>query len=248
MDAYFEIRPESTYRLGFPHEGAHEKECLYRSPVVVQDLNPKFASVAIDLQRLCNMNLDTKILLDFWDRDRFSKNDFMSYIETTVRELLDQAGKQQGMPLKPPPAPHQQAVGELWVDKAVLNYPVVYISELSGTLTVANAKLTAAKCFAMLCQGGIKKSTEINLTNEVGMWAPCIHTQTHTGAQAHTHTQTDRQTHTHMHTSADHDPPEDLDHRQARAVPQCCCRQAHLLARELVRSGGRQLLRLPAPR
>lgn len=174
VDAYFEIRPESDYRLGIPHKGTHEKECMYKSDVVVQDLNPKFASVAIDLQRLCNMKLDAKILLDFWDRDRFSKNDFMSYIETTVRELLEQAGKKQGMRLMPPPAPHQQAVGELWVDKAEMQYPVVYISELRGKLTVANAKLTAAACFTMLCQGEIKKSTKINLTNEVGR-AECLH-------------------------------------------------------------------------
>ena len=121
----------SNYALGTPHEGVHATEYAYKSKKVRQDLNPKFKTIAIDLQKLVNMDLQKTLLFDFYDWDRFSSPDFMSYIELTPQQLLDQHGKTHGLPLRPPPAPHEQQVGELWVDRAELAYPQVHISALS---------------------------------------------------------------------------------------------------------------------
>jgi hypothetical protein len=86
-DPFFQIR--SNYALGTPHAGEHTTEYAYKSKKVLQDLNPKFKTIAIDLQSLVNMNMQQKLLFDFYDWDRFSSPDFMSYIELTPQQLLE---------------------------------------------------------------------------------------------------------------------------------------------------------------
>jgi len=51
-----------------------------------------------------------KLLLDIYDWDRFSSPDFMSFLEVTVQQLIEQQGKPHGLVLKPPPEPHKQDV------------------------------------------------------------------------------------------------------------------------------------------
>jgi hypothetical protein len=160
-DPFFQIR--SNYALGNPHEGKHTTEYAYKSKKVLQDLNPKFKTIAIDLQKLVNMNMQQKLLFDFYDWDRFSSPDFMSYIELTPQQLLDQHGKPHGLPLRPPPAPHEQQVGELWVDRAELAYPQVHIAALSrttaGQVTRQYKKWT----------GQVERGPDVSITNETSI-------------------------------------------------------------------------------
>jgi len=138
-------------------------EYAYKSKKVLQDLNPKFKTIAIDLQKLVNMNMQQKLLFDFYDWDRFSSPDFMSYIELTPQQLLDQHGKPHGLPLRPPPAPHEQQVGELWVDRAELAYPQVHIAALSrttaGQVTRQYKKWT----------GQVERGPDVSITNETSI-------------------------------------------------------------------------------
>jgi len=70
-------------------------------------LSSSFSSFA----RLCNMDLKhKKILVDIFDWDRFSSPDFMSFLEVTVQELIQQKGQGHGIRLKAPPKPHKQDV------------------------------------------------------------------------------------------------------------------------------------------
>ena len=160
-DPFFEIR--SSYQIGAPHVGEHEGAPDYKSKKVRQDLNPQFRSIAIDLRKLCDMDLrGRKILLDVFDWDRFSAPDFMSFIEVTLAELIDLKGKPHGLPLRPPPAPHKQEVGELWVDRAELAYPQVHFGALERKV-VSKVLHKIAKV-----KGDIpERGPDISITNQV---------------------------------------------------------------------------------
>jgi len=161
-DPFFEIR--ASYVIGAPHVGEHDTEPAYKSKKVRQDLNPHFRTIAIDLRKLCGLDLQRKLLLDFYDWDRFSAPDFMSYIEVTAQELLDLKGSPKGLFLRPPPAPHKQEVGELWVDRAELAYPQVHIGALERK--VADKVLhKVAKI-----RGSVPdRSPDIHITNETSI-------------------------------------------------------------------------------
>jgi hypothetical protein len=69
-----------------------------------------------------------KFLIDLWDWDPppFS-HDFMAYVEVSLEDLIHKAQNGAPLALKPPPLPHKQQVGCLYVEKAVLALPKVII-------------------------------------------------------------------------------------------------------------------------
>ena len=161
-DPFYQIR--NQYVLGTPHLGVHkDNPYVYKSKKVYQDLNPQWQSIAIDLNKLCKMDMSRKVLFDIFDWDRFSSPDFMSFIELSPKELVDQQGKPQGLALRPPPAPHKQDVGELWVDKAELAYPQVHLSALTRT-SMEQTKHTAKKMV-----GRVVKGPDLELTNDTSI-------------------------------------------------------------------------------
>jgi hypothetical protein len=54
-------------------------------------------------------------------------HDFMGYLEISMEDLLNVSGKGHTQKfLKPPPPPHKQEVGCLYVDKAIVALPQVF--------------------------------------------------------------------------------------------------------------------------
>ena len=74
------------------------------------------------------MDLNLKLLIDVWDDDTFTRNDFIGYCELTIADLLECAANKTPVHLKPPPLPHNQDPGKLFVDVALLGFPKVCIS------------------------------------------------------------------------------------------------------------------------
>ncbi len=74
------------------------------------------------------IDLKKKLLIDVWDWDPppFS-HDFMAYLEVSLEELIQKAQDGAPLKLKPPPEPHKQQVGCLYVDRALLALPQVII-------------------------------------------------------------------------------------------------------------------------
>ena len=65
------------------------------------------------------------MLIDVWDFDALSHSDFMCYIELTLGELLYAAENMTPITLRPPPAPHKQTVGCLYVEHFRFGIPQV---------------------------------------------------------------------------------------------------------------------------
>ena len=75
------------------------------------------------------LDLQKKFVIDIWDWDPppFS-HDFMGYIEVSTQDLLTAYKTGDPLPLLPPPPPHKQNVGCLYVQKAVRALPKVIVS------------------------------------------------------------------------------------------------------------------------
>lgn len=72
------------------------------------------------------VDLKKKILIDIWDWDPPPlSHDFMGFIEVSIQDLLDAGLKGNPLALRPPPLPHKQEVGSLYIDKAILALPQV---------------------------------------------------------------------------------------------------------------------------
>jgi hypothetical protein len=74
-----------------------------------------------------NFDLDSKFLIDVWDKDLITANDFIGYLEFTLRELLQSSINQIPMTLSPPPLPHKQHAGKLVIDVARPGFPQVLL-------------------------------------------------------------------------------------------------------------------------
>jgi hypothetical protein len=62
-----------------------------------------------------------------WDPPPFS-HDFIGYLTVSLGKLLQHAENGNPLPLNPPPLPHKQDVGCIYVDIAVLGLPQVFHS------------------------------------------------------------------------------------------------------------------------
>jgi hypothetical protein len=78
-----------------------------------------------------------KFLIDLWDWDPPPlKHDFIAYLEVSLEGLIQKAKDCTPLALNPPPLPHKQQVGCLYVDKAVLALPQVIIMRGSKILVL----------------------------------------------------------------------------------------------------------------
>jgi hypothetical protein len=71
-------------------------------------------------------DLDSKFLVDVWDKD-YTSSDFIGYREFTLRELLQLSISKVPIALSPPPLPHKQNAGKLVVEVARPGFPQVWI-------------------------------------------------------------------------------------------------------------------------
>jgi hypothetical protein len=69
------------------------------------------------------MDLGKKVLIDVFDYDFGKTDDFIGFTEPTLRQLLDAAVSATPLQLSPPPPPHKQDAGWIFVDKALLALP-----------------------------------------------------------------------------------------------------------------------------
>jgi hypothetical protein len=61
---------------------------VHRTETISSNLNPEWKPFAVDLDKLCNGDLDAKFKLQCWDEDAVSAHDEIGWIETTVAQLL----------------------------------------------------------------------------------------------------------------------------------------------------------------
>jgi hypothetical protein len=61
---------------------------VYRSEHVNNDLNPKWEPVSVDVNKLCEGDLDKAILIQVWDWDKSGNHTPMGSIETTVNAMI----------------------------------------------------------------------------------------------------------------------------------------------------------------
>jgi hypothetical protein len=74
-----------------------------------------------------NFDLDSKFLIDVWDKDMITSNDFIGFWEFTLRELLQLSISKIPVALSPPPHPHKQHAGKLVIDVVRPGFPQVWI-------------------------------------------------------------------------------------------------------------------------
>jgi hypothetical protein len=60
----------------------------YKSPTIMNNLNPVWPRTAFPLVSICNGDLDRPIKIEIWDEDSNGKHDFMGEVETSVRGLM----------------------------------------------------------------------------------------------------------------------------------------------------------------
>lgn len=87
-DPFFEVR--RTYDGG---AGGGSWTPVYRGKHVKNDLNPKWEPASIDVNTLCDGNLDRRIQVAVFDWEKNGKHDAMGAFETTVNELTKSADK-----------------------------------------------------------------------------------------------------------------------------------------------------------
>ena len=146
-DPFWELRPAFGSPGGMPYvspnkdsrgndlpkrnyEGKHQTQPFVKSEVVTNELNPSWQTMLIELNELMEgtvVDLNKSVLIDVWDWDRGGDSDFMCYREVKLQELMDAAKSKAPLPLMPPPEGHQQNVGRLYVDRAIIGYPEVLI-------------------------------------------------------------------------------------------------------------------------
>eukprot|EP00918_Siedleckia_nematoides_P098130 GHVU01214836.1.p1 GENE.GHVU01214836.1~~GHVU01214836.1.p1 ORF type:complete len:563 (+),score=135.63 GHVU01214836.1:54-1691(+) len=61
---------------------------VHKTETIPNNLNPVWKPFAVDMDRLCNGDLDAKFKLECWDEDSMSSDDMIGWIETTVNQLL----------------------------------------------------------------------------------------------------------------------------------------------------------------
>ena len=107
------------------YKGKHSDKPALQSDVVKNELNPRWRTHLLDLTELCHchghggtVDLSKRVLIDVWDDDVGSSDDFMCFVEVTLRDLVTAASSRAPIALLPPPEPAKQRVGRLYVDKA----------------------------------------------------------------------------------------------------------------------------------
>jgi hypothetical protein len=61
---------------------------VYESVYILNTIEPRWASMRIELAALCNGDLDRALKIEIFDRESSGKHQFMGEVLTTVRQLL----------------------------------------------------------------------------------------------------------------------------------------------------------------
>jgi hypothetical protein len=71
---------------------AHRKDGvdieIVHTETIPQNLNPHWKPFQVDMDKLCNGDLDTPFKIECWDEDSMSSHDMIGWIDTTIRALL----------------------------------------------------------------------------------------------------------------------------------------------------------------
>ena len=108
-DPFFELR--RTY--DGPASGSWTP--VYRSPHVKNNLNPKWGPATVDINALCDGDLDRRIQVAIFDHESSGKHVSMGAFETTVNQLLKASGSGKFNPTK-----GSKSRGDIVIDEAKL--------------------------------------------------------------------------------------------------------------------------------
>ena len=89
---------------------------VFRSKKIKNNLNPKWEPATVDVNTLCDGDLDRRIQVAIYDHESSGKHDSMGTFETTVNELVKASGSGTFTPHK-----KGKAMGTIHVDQAQIN-------------------------------------------------------------------------------------------------------------------------------
>lgn len=127
-DPFFEI-----CRKDFGSSGT-EWNAVYRSPHIMNNLNPNWNEDQVDLSSLCMGDLDAPLLVRVFDYEKDGKHDPMGRFETTVNGFLKKQGKEPFTLTE-----RNKNVGQFVVHHAKLTGTEDVNKKMSG-LSISNAK------------------------------------------------------------------------------------------------------------
>ena len=92
-----------------------------KTEVINNDLNPKWKEFEVDMDKLTpgitgDAMLDTKFMIECWDKDTVTKDDEIGWMETTVRQLITMHVTKQPLVLIDRPGGRTDKPGSLIID------------------------------------------------------------------------------------------------------------------------------------
>jgi hypothetical protein len=131
---------------------------------------PPISATELFVDSGAKFDLDSKFLIDVWDKDTMTADDFIGYRELTLRELLKFSISKAPIDLSPPPPPHKQNAGKLVVDVVRPGFPQVWIPTKFSSkerifssdrmLLIFFKKIVASACLSMQVQVEISKAVK----------------------------------------------------------------------------------------
>ncbi|GBG84778.1 hypothetical protein CBR_g39155 [Chara braunii] len=73
---------------------------ICQTEAVSRSLNPVWRPIGVSLQILCAGDIDRPLRIECFDRDTFTRDDFIGSIDRSVRRLTEDVALQRGIPLK----------------------------------------------------------------------------------------------------------------------------------------------------
>eukprot|EP00285_Hemiselmis_virescens_P009449 CAMPEP_0173381032 /NCGR_PEP_ID=MMETSP1356-20130122/3539_1 /TAXON_ID=77927 ORGANISM="Hemiselmis virescens, Strain PCC157" /NCGR_SAMPLE_ID=MMETSP1356 /ASSEMBLY_ACC=CAM_ASM_000847 /LENGTH=552 /DNA_ID=CAMNT_0014334769 /DNA_START=39 /DNA_END=1697 /DNA_ORIENTATION=+ len=138
-----------------------QKEEIFKTEVIKQDLNPSWKPMRMNLLKLCGGHFDTQFTIHCYDWDRMSSNDLIGSVQCSVSDLLSHKDLKLIDPKKP-----AKDVGSLQADKAsVLRLPS-FLDYLTEGIDIS---LTAGIDFT-LSNGESKDATSLHYADPSGAW------------------------------------------------------------------------------
>jgi hypothetical protein len=97
-------------------------EEVCKTEVINNDLNPKWKEFEVDMDKLTpgitgDAMLDTKFMIECWDKDTVTKDDEIGWMETTVRQLITMHVTKQPLVLIDRPGGRTDKPGSLIIDR-----------------------------------------------------------------------------------------------------------------------------------
>lgn len=137
-DFFGKSDPYLNFKRRFDDGSSH---LIHQTEVKPKNLNPRWATVQINTQALCGKILDRPILIECFDHEKFKKqNDIIGTSQTTLNELLTEAGK-TGATLQIPLINEKKKAKKSKYKN-------------SGTLKIWNAKIIIEPTFLDFISGG----------------------------------------------------------------------------------------------